>query len=58
MYRHDQLSLDFVNHFVDSVTVRPFFEDLRRIKRASALFRQLPRLERYEAASTEAAQFH
>jgi hypothetical protein len=55
MYRHDHLNLEFVNSFVDAVTVRPFFEDLRRIKRASALFRQLPRQERYEETSTEAA---
>ncbi|MFO7566521.1 MAG: hypothetical protein R6X02_28015 [Enhygromyxa sp.] len=55
MYSHDHLNLDFVNNFVDAVTIRPFFEDLRRIKRASAVFRQLPRLERYEETSTEAA---
>ncbi|HLT40845.1 MAG TPA: hypothetical protein VK034_31425 [Enhygromyxa sp.] len=55
MYRHDPINLEFVNHFVDAVTVRPFFEDLRRIRRASAVFRQLPRLERYEETSTEAA---
>lgn len=55
MYRPDQLNLDFVNSFVDAVTVRPFFEDLRRIKQAAALFRQLPRQDRYEETSTEAA---
>lgn len=55
MFRHDQLNLEFVNSFVDSVTIRPFFEDLRRIKRASAVFRQLPRVERFEETSTEAA---
>lgn len=55
MYRQDHLNLEFVNHFVDAVTIRPFFEDLRRIKRAAAIFRQLPRTERYEETSTEAA---
>ena len=55
MYRHDRAHLDFVNQFVDSVTVRPFLEDLLRIKQASALFRRLPRAARYEETSTEAA---
>lgn len=55
MYRHAQSNVDFVSQFVDAVTVRPFFEDLRRIKRAAALFRQLPRHDRVEEASTEAA---
>ena len=55
MYRHNSINLEFVNAFVDSVTVRPFFEDLRRIKRASAMFRQLPVRERIEETSTEAA---
>lgn len=55
MYRPDQLNLDFVNSFVDAVTIRPFFEDLRRVKQAAALFRQLPRHDRYEETSTEAA---
>lgn len=55
MYRQDQANLDFINQFVDAVTVRPFFEDLRRIKRASALFQQLPRRDRVEQTSTEAA---
>lgn len=55
MYSHDPLNLEFVNHFVDAVTIRPFFEDLRRVKRAAAVFRRLPRIERYEETSTEAA---
>jgi hypothetical protein len=55
MYRHESINLEFINSFVDAVTVRPFFEDLRRIKRAATLFRQLPRQERYEETSTEAA---
>jgi hypothetical protein len=55
MYSHDRINLEFVNSFVDSVTIRPFFEDLRRIKRASAMFRQLPARERFEETSTEAA---
>jgi hypothetical protein len=55
MYRHDSVNLEFVNSFVDAVTVRPFFEDLRRIKQAAAVFRKLPRQDRYEETSTEAA---
>jgi hypothetical protein len=55
MYRHNQPNLEFINSFVDAVTVRPFFEDLRRIKRAAALFRQLPPRERLHESSTEAA---
>jgi hypothetical protein len=55
MYSHDRINLEFVNSFVDAVTIRPFFEDLRRIKRAAAVFRQLPRVERYEETKTEAA---
>jgi hypothetical protein len=54
MHRHDQRHLDFINLFVDSVTVRPFLEDLRRVKRAAALFRQLPRADRFDE-NTEAA---
>ena len=55
MYRHEQSSLDFINQFVDSVTIRPFFEDLRRIKQAASMFRQLPRQDRLETKQTEAA---
>jgi len=55
MYRNHNSNLDFVSHFVDAVTVRPFFEDLRRIKRAAAVFRQLPRHERLEETSTTEA---
>ncbi len=55
MYRHDQVNLEFINSFVDAVTVRPFFEDLRRIKRAAALFRELPRAVRFDERTNEAA---
>ena len=55
MYRHDQISLEFINSFVNAVTVRPFFEDLRRMKQASAMFRQLPRQARFDEAATVAA---
>jgi hypothetical protein len=55
MFRHDQVNPEFVNSFVDAVTIRPFFEDLRRIKRASAMFRQLPRQARFDETATEAA---
>lgn len=55
MYRNEHSNLEFVSHFVDAVTVRPFFEDLRRIKRAAALFRSLPRQERPDESETQAA---
>ncbi|PRQ03556.1 hypothetical protein ENSA5_14880 [Enhygromyxa salina] len=45
MYRHDRQHLEFVSQFVDSVTVRPFFEDLRQLKRISAMMGRLPRAE-------------
>lgn len=55
MSRTSPSDLTFINNFVDAVTVRPFFEDLRRLKQASAMFRPLPRAERVEADKTEAA---
>jgi hypothetical protein len=55
MSRNHLSDLTFINSFVDAVTVRPFFEDLRRIKQASAVFRQLPRAERLDDDKTEAA---
>ncbi len=55
MYRHSRPHIEFVNRFVDSVTVRPFLDDLLRVKHAAALFRQLPRGARYDETSTEAA---
>lgn len=54
MYRHDHEHLEFISLFVDSVTVRPFLEDLRRVKQAAALFQRLPRAQRLDE-STEAA---
>lgn len=38
MYLHSRQNLEFVLHFIDSVTVRPFLEDLRRVKRATQQF--------------------
>jgi hypothetical protein len=38
MYSQSRHNLDFINLFVDSVTIRPFLEDLRRVKRATELF--------------------
>ncbi len=50
-----QRNAQFINHFVDAVTVRPFLNDLRRMKQASSIFRTLPRLEIVETRQTEAA---
>ncbi len=41
----------FINQFVDAVTVRPFFNDLRRMKQA-AIFMPLPRLEKLETSTS------
>jgi hypothetical protein len=38
MYSQRRQNLEFVTRFVDSVTIRPFLEDLRRVKRATELF--------------------
>jgi hypothetical protein len=38
MYFHSRQNLEFVSRFIDSVTVRPFLEDLRRVKQATELF--------------------
>jgi hypothetical protein len=38
MYSQSRQQLEFINPFVDSVTIRPFLEDLRRVKRATELF--------------------
>jgi hypothetical protein len=49
-------SLRFAARFVDSVTLRPFYEDLRRIKHQANRFGSLPGFEleeveaQYEAA--------
>ena len=55
MNRQDPSNINFINSFVDAVTVRPFFEDLRRIKQTSAMYRELPRAQRTDASKTEAA---
>lgn len=39
-------TIQFVTHFVDSVTILPFFEDLRRVKRNAAILRSLPLRQR------------
>lgn len=55
MFRHDPQHLEFITKFVDSVTTRPFFEDLRRV---SATYGDFPigRGSRNDPeASTEAA---
>jgi len=46
--------IQFVNRFIDSVTVRPFFEDLRRIKRSSGRL-EMPAADRAPAVANEAA---
>jgi hypothetical protein len=51
-----RISHRFISQFVDSVTVRPFLNDLRRMKRATSIVRTLPRLETVETrASADAA---
>lgn len=45
----------FINQFVDAVTVRPFLNDLRRMKQQASIFRTLPRLATNEAAENETA---
>lgn len=48
-------TVDFVSRFIDSVTIRPFLFDLRRMKRASEQFPFMPRTIRRDESSTEAA---
>ena len=55
MYRQNHRNLQFINTFVDAVTIRPFFEDLQRTKQVSRLFGRLPKAKRYEDTTTEAA---
>ena len=55
MHRQNRQHLAFVHQFVDSVTVRPFFEDLRRVKQATDLYRSLPLVESWERETDEAA---
>lgn len=38
MHSQSRQNLEFITRFVDSVTIRPFLEDLRRVKRATELF--------------------
>jgi hypothetical protein len=54
MYLQSRQNLEFVQHFIDSVTVRPFLEDLRRVKRATELF-PLAAKTRPLPSSTQAA---
>lgn len=55
MNRYDRQSLEFVNMFVDCVTVRPFFNDLLRLKRTMAMFSRMPGVEQRKDKSTVAA---
>ena len=43
MHRHTQL-LQFAKHFADAVTVRPFFEDLRRSRELSMMLARVPQI--------------
>jgi hypothetical protein len=52
MYIHSRQNLEFVQQFIDSVTVRPFLEDLRRVKRAT---QQFPLAKSPPKRSTQAA---
>jgi hypothetical protein len=38
MYFQSRQELEFAIRFIDSVTVRPFLEDLRRVRRATEQF--------------------
>lgn len=38
MHRQDRKHIAFITRFVESVTVRPFMEDLRRASAARAIF--------------------
>jgi hypothetical protein len=38
MYFYSRQNIEFVQRFIDSVTVRPFLEDLRRVKQATEMF--------------------
>lgn len=40
--QRQQQQARFVGSFVDSVTIRPFFDDLKRIKRNRQMFGELP----------------
>ncbi len=42
MHHQNNVPLEFINRFVESVTVRPFLEDLRRATEARALFQDQP----------------
>jgi hypothetical protein len=55
MYRCDRQYFEFVNMFVDSVTVRPFLNDLLRLKRTMAMFNRLPAVERPKRSTIVAA---
>jgi hypothetical protein len=52
--KHDS-HLNFISNFVDSVTVRPFMADLRRMKAMPEIYRPLPREEQAQAVVEEAA---
>ena len=51
---HDQ-QLRFINEFVDSVTVRPFLEDLRRSRQLSMMLARLPQIARTRPAPASSA---
>ena len=46
--------INFINTFVDAVTVRPFLEGLRRVKRTSTRY-AMPPVGRAPVATSEAA---
>lgn len=52
MHRHDRKHIDFITQFVDSVTIRPFFDDLRRVSAAGLVKRSRPQ---HSEATPEAA---
>lgn len=50
-----QQEITFANRFVDSVTIRPFFEGLRRVKQTSTRYAMPPAGQSTAPATSKAA---
>lgn len=57
MSHFDSSSLQFAASFIDAVTIRPFYADLKRLKQQASRFGSLPghEVEEIEVESGEAA---
>ncbi|PRQ05938.1 hypothetical protein [Enhygromyxa salina] len=55
MNRYDRQDLEFVRMFVDCVTIRPFLNDLLRLKRTMAMFNRSIAVQQPKDKSTVAA---